>query len=161
MVPGKGDLSASINVIASPLFFFFFFFFCGRCFLHLFRNQWQASWENFSLLSQSVHLFLRHTHTNSTQLMKQCCLLLSFLLSSSCTCAGCTIPLWYLPIAARFTEDDGLRGVLPQSHLNTLTDVLLQAASLSLSLSASLSLSLSLCISLTLLPESVNYWRYY
>ena len=27
MVPGKGDLSASINVIVSPLFFFFFFFF--------------------------------------------------------------------------------------------------------------------------------------
>ena len=87
-------LSKFAQCVPFFFFFFFFFFFCGRCFLHLFRNQWQASWENFSLLSQSVHLFLRHTHTNSTQLMKRCCLLLSFLLSSSCTCAGCTIPLW-------------------------------------------------------------------
>lgn len=95
-----------------------------------------VSCHNLSISFLDTH----QQHTADEKMLPVCIVAYHFL----CLCR-LYIPLWYMAIAARFTEYWGGGLVLspnqrlPQSHLNTLTDVLLQAASASFSLSPSLS----------------------
>lgn len=107
--------------------------------------RFSVSCHNLSISFSDTH----QQHTADEKMLPVC--IVAYLLLYMCRLY---IPLWYMPIAARFTEYWGGLVLppnqrLPQSHLNTLTDVLLQAASAFF--------SLSLPLSLTLLPESVNY----